>query len=99
MSLHSGWSYVFVMLVHYQYNIIYPFYFQYLPKGNFSLQYQPIIKSISEENKENHQLGDIFLMYLKILRTDIKRTVQLSVGRITILNLARLIISLFSLLQ
>lgn len=69
------------MLVHYQYNIIYPFYFQYLPKGNFSLQYQPIIKSISDENKENHQLGDIVL-YLEILRTDIERTVQLSVGEL-----------------
>ena len=40
---------------------------------NFSLQYQYIVKQTGDENKENHQLGYIVLMYNQILTTDIIR--------------------------
>ena len=51
-------------------------------KFNFSLQYQYIVKQTGDENKENHQLGDVVLIYHQILRTDIKRNVWKSVGEL-----------------
>ena len=42
---------------------------------SFSRHHQYIVKQTGDENKENHQLGDIVLMYNQILRTEIKRNV------------------------
>jgi hypothetical protein len=49
-------------------------------RSKFSSQYQYIVKHTGDKNNENHQLGDIVLMYHQILRTNIKRNVGNSQG-------------------
>ena len=53
------------------------------PRQNFSLQYQYNINKKSDENKEKDQLGGYKLIQYQILQTNISRTVQQKVRRIT----------------
>ena len=53
------------------------------PTQNFSSQYQYNIKHTSDENKEKYQLGDYELIQYPILQTNITRTAQQTVGRVT----------------
>ena len=50
---------------------------------NFSLQYQYNIKQTSDENIEKYLLGDYKLIQYQILRTNIARTTEQIVRRIT----------------
>lgn len=65
--------------------------------SNFLSQYRHIFKHSGVENKANHQLEDIILIYHQILRTDIKRDVRQSV--IKIVFVAKMIVHSICLLN
>ena len=52
--------------------------------ASFSLQDQDNLKQTGDDNLEHHQQGDIVLMYKRILKTNFKRNVWESVGRVNV---------------